>query len=71
MEIRRIVSKLKTPFFIAGVLLVIYVVTVVFILPALLKSKIPEFIQQETGRKALISTIQAQPFPLSIKFQGL
>ncbi|OYV15939.1 MAG: hypothetical protein CG438_1775, partial [Methylococcaceae bacterium NSP1-1] len=70
MEIRRIVSKLKTPFFKAGVLLVIYVVTVVFILPALLKSKIPEFIQQETGRKALISTIQVQPFPLSISFKG-
>ena len=70
MEIRRIVSKLKAPFFIAGVLLVIYVVTVVFILPALLKSKIPEFIQQETGRKALISTIQVQPFPLSISFKG-
>ena len=34
MEIRHIVSKLKTPFFIAGGLLVIYVVTGVYILPA-------------------------------------
>ncbi|MDD5320904.1 MAG: DUF748 domain-containing protein [Methylococcales bacterium] len=39
-------------------------------MPALLKSKIPEIIQQETGRKALISKIQVQPFPLSISLQG-
>ena len=66
MEIRRIVSKLKIPFFIAGGLLVIYAMVGVYILPAVLKSKIPAFIQQETGRKALISNIQVQPFPLSI-----
>ena len=48
----------------------VYVVTGVYIVPALLKSKIPEIIQQETGRKALISEIQLQPFPLAIRFQG-
>ena len=42
----------------------------VYILPAVLKSKIPEIIQQETGRKALISNIQVQPFPLSSSVQG-
>ena len=68
MEIRRIVSKLKTPFFIAGGLLVIYVVTVVFILPALLKSKIPEIIQQETGRKALISNNSGSTISAVYKF---
>ncbi len=47
----------------------VYVVTGVYIVPALLKSKIPEIIQQETGRKALISEIQVQPFPLSIRLQ--
>ena len=70
MEIRRIVSKLKIPFFIAGGLLVIYAVVGVYVLPALLKSKIPEIIQQETGRKALISKIQVQPFPLALSFKG-
>jgi len=70
MEIRRIVSKLKTPFFIVGGLLVIYTVVGVYILPPVLKSKIPEIIQQETGRKALISKIQVQPFPLSVSFKG-
>ena len=58
------------PFFIAGGLLVIYAVVGVYILPAVLKSKIPEIIQQETGRKALISNIQVQPFPLSVSLQG-
>ncbi len=70
MEIRRILSKIKKPFVIVGSLIIIYIVTGVFILPALLKSKIPEIIQQETGRKALISKIQVQPFPLSISLQG-
>ena len=48
----------------------VYVVACVYILPTLLKSKIPEIIQMETGRKALISEIQVQPFPLSVKLQG-
>ena len=53
-----------------GGLLVIYAVVAVYILPAVLKSKIPEIIQQETGRKALISKIQVQPFPLSVSLKG-
>ncbi len=70
MEIRHIISKIKKPFFITGGLLVIYTVVVVYILPSVLKSKIPEIILQETGRKALISKIQVQPFPLSVNVQG-
>ena len=70
MEIQNIVSKIKKPCFIVGGFLIIYVVTTVFILPALLTSKIPAFIQQETGRKTSISKIQVQPFPLSLSFKG-
>ena len=70
METRNILSKVKKPFFIVGGLLIVYVVTVVYIVPALLKSKIPEIIQQETGRKALITNVEAQPFPLSLSLQG-
>ena len=70
MEIRRIVSKIKKPFFIVAGLLVIYIVIATYVLPAVLKSKIPELIQQETGRKALISKIQVQPFPLAASLQG-
>ena len=70
METRNILSKAKKPFFITGGLLIVYVVTVVYIVPALLKSKIPELIQQETGRKALITNVEAQPFPLALSLQG-
>ena len=70
MEIRHIVSKIKKPFFIVGGLLVIYVVVGVYILPAVLKSKIPEIIQRETGRKALISNVQVQPFPFAVSLTG-
>ena len=70
MEFRHLVSKIKKPFFIVGGILVIYAVAGVYILPAVLKSKIPEIIQQETGRKALISKIQFNPFPLALSFNG-
>ena len=70
MNIRRIVSKGKIPAVIIGCLVTIYVVTCAFILPAFLTSKIPEMIEQETGRKALIAKIQVQPFPLSVSLQG-
>jgi len=70
MEIRRIISKTKKPFMVIGSLLIIYVVTGIFILPAILKSKIPEIIQQETGRKALISKVRVQPFPFAVSLTG-
>ena len=70
MNIRRIVSIIKTLVIILGGLVAIYVVGSAFILPAVLTSKIPEIIHQETGRKALIAKIQVQPFPLSVRLQG-
>ncbi|MDD5460364.1 MAG: DUF748 domain-containing protein [Methylococcales bacterium] len=70
MNIRHIISTAKKPVLIAGGLLLIYAAALVYILPAVLKSKIPEIIQQETGRKSSISKIQVQPFPLSISIQG-
>jgi len=71
METLNILSKIKKPFVIVGSVLMVYVVTSVYVVPALLKWKIPEIIQQETGRKALISEIQVQPFPLAIRLQGV
>ena len=70
MNMRRIVSTIKTPIIIAGGLVALYVVSSAVILPILLSSKIPEIIQQETGRKASIAKIQIQPFPLSVRLQG-
>ncbi len=70
MEIRHILTKIKKPSLIAGGLLVIYIVAAIYILPSVLKSKISELIQQETGRQSLVSKIQIQPFPLAISLQG-
>lgn len=70
MEIRHLLSKAKKPFFIIGAFLVVYVVFVVFVLPSVIKSKLPDIIQKETGRKTLITSIQAQPFPFAINFKG-
>ncbi|MFZ2170055.1 MAG: DUF748 domain-containing protein, partial [Methylococcaceae bacterium] len=70
MEIRPIVSKYKKPLLVVGGLLLVYCTVCAYIVPTVLKSKIPEIIQQETGRKALISKVQVQPFPLSLSLNG-
>jgi hypothetical protein len=70
MEIRSTFSRIKKPFAVAGSLLIIYVVTSAYIVPSVLKSKIPEIIQQETGRNAVIKNVQVQPFPLAVSLQG-
>jgi hypothetical protein len=70
MEILHIISKIKKPSLIVGGLLVIYIMVAIYVIPAVLKSKIPELIQQETGRQTLISKIQIQPFPLAMSLQG-
>ena len=70
MVIRRIGSNIKIPAVILGSLILIYLCVSVVILPRLLTSKIPELIAQETGRKALITKIQVQPFPLAIIVEG-
>ncbi len=70
MKTRRILAKIKKPFIIASSILIIYAGASIYMLPSLLLSKIPEIIRQETGRKALISKIQVQPFPLSVKLHN-
>ena len=70
MVIQRIGANIKIPAVILGSLLLIYLSLSVVILPRLLSSKIPELIAQETGRKALVTKIQVQPFPLAINIHG-
>lgn len=70
MKARSILSKTLKAFFIISSLLVIYAVVGFYILPAVLKWKIPEIIQQETGRKTSISKIQVNPFSLFASLQG-
>jgi hypothetical protein len=70
MEIRHIASKVKMAVFIAGTLLGIYAALGFYLLPILVKSKLPTFIQQETGRKASVSTVRFDPFALQLNLQG-
>ena len=70
MVIQRIRSNIKILAVILGSLILIYLSLCVLILPRLLTSKIPELIEQDTGRKALVTKIQIQPFPLVIRVQG-
>jgi len=70
MVIQRIRSNIKIPAVILGSLILIYLSFCVVILPRLLTSKIPELIEQDTGRKALVTKIQILPFPLAISVQG-
>ncbi|MDD5410681.1 MAG: DUF748 domain-containing protein, partial [Methylobacter sp.] len=70
MKIPHISFKTKIVFSIVGGLLGIYAVAGFYILPALLKSRLPEVIQQQTGRKTSISRIQFDPFSLSASLHG-
>ena len=71
MAIQRKIIFFKKPIIILGGLLAFYLVLVLWVLPFILKTKLSSFIQQETGRIALISTIKFQPFPLTLDIQGV
>ncbi len=70
MKIPHIPFKVKKACIIAAGFLSVYAVAGFYVLPALLKSKLPEIIQQQTGRKTSVSKIQFNPFSLSASFQG-
>lgn len=70
MEIRNIAFKIKIAVLIAAGLIGIYAALGFYVLPMLVKSKLPTLIQQETGRKASISTVRFDPFSLQLSLQG-
>lgn len=70
MKIRDIASKIKIAVFIVGGLLAIYVALGFYILPTLVKSKLPVLIQQQTGRNSSIATVRFDPFSLQLSLQG-
>ncbi|MFI3155178.1 MAG: DUF748 domain-containing protein [Methylococcaceae bacterium] len=69
MKIRHIASKVKIAAFIAGSLLGVYAVLGYYLLPTLVKSKLPAFIQQQSGRKASVATVRFDPFLLQLSLQ--
>ncbi|MDP2903217.1 MAG: DUF748 domain-containing protein [Methylovulum sp.] len=70
MNIRHVIFITAKTLVISGALLVMMVAVVFLGLPPLLKSKLPEIIQQQTGRASSFSNIQLGMFPLALKLQG-
>lgn len=58
------------PLVITVSIIVAYALFGFYLLPAVLKSKIPSIIQEETGRKASVANIEFNPFKLIANIQG-
>ncbi|WP_411726538.1 DUF748 domain-containing protein [Methyloglobulus sp.] len=63
-------ARFLKPFIITVCLVAAYAVLGFYIVPAVLKSKIPSIIQEETGRKASVTNIEFNPFTLLASIQG-
>jgi len=70
MNTQGIVSTAAKMLLAGAVLLAVYAGAGFYIVPMVLKSKLPEIIQQETGRKAAIAKLELDPFSLRLKLQG-
>jgi hypothetical protein len=71
MKIRRIAAPhLINALIIASALFVIIMVGAIYMLPTVVKSKLPEIIQRETGRKTSISKVEFAPFSQLLSLHG-
>jgi hypothetical protein len=64
------IASLKKPAIIISCLLILYAIAGFFIIPAVIKAKLPEIIQEQTGRSASIEQINFNPFSLELSLQG-
>ena len=71
MAFRRTLDYFKKILLGLGIVLSLYYVLGAVVFPQLLKLKLPDIIQQETGRTALVSDVKFQPFQLVFNLQGL
>jgi len=69
MKIRYIASTIKIAVFIAAALLGIYAALGFYLVPTLVKSELPVFIRQQTGRNASVATVRFDPFSLHLSLQ--
>ncbi len=76
-ELNQKYLKLPEPFasFLKPLIITVSIITAYallgfYIVPAVLKSKIPSIIQEETGRKASVANIEFNPFALIASIQG-
>jgi uncharacterized protein DUF748 len=63
-------EKFRKPVLICAGILAFYALLGFFVLPAVLEWKLPEIIQEETGRKTSIADIKFNPFALDLSLQG-
>ncbi|MFI3185795.1 MAG: membrane biogenesis protein, partial [Methylococcaceae bacterium] len=70
MKIPSLAAKIKTTVLIACSLLGVYAVLGYYVLPTLVKAKLPELIRQQTGRKASLATVRFDPFSLRLSLHG-
>ncbi len=59
-----IIQNLKKPALIIAGLLAFYAIVGFFIIPAVIKAKLPEIIQEQTGRSSTIQQVKFNPFSL-------
>ncbi len=71
MAIQRVLDYLKKLLLGVGILLLFYIFIGFLVVPPFLKFKLPDILQQETGRKTLISAVKFQPFYLILNIQGI
>lgn len=61
---RKLVSIIAKILLTIAIVLAVYAVAGFYIVPAVLKAKLPDMIEQQTGRKAAVERIQFNPFSL-------
>jgi hypothetical protein len=70
MNTRSVLIKIFKVLGIVGGVLIIYGLMGFYLLPAVLKAKLPEMIEQNTGRKSSVEKIEFDPFLLRFNLEG-
>ena len=70
MDTELLIEKFRKPVLIFAGLVLVYALAGFVLLPKFMQSKLPEFIESETGRKASIEHIEFNPFSLELSLQG-
>ncbi len=68
---RKAVSIIAKVLLTIAIVLAVYAVAGFYIVPAVLKAKLPDMIEQQTGRKASVEKVQFNPFTLFASLQNV
>jgi hypothetical protein len=68
---RKLVSIIAKVLLTIAIVLAVYAVAGFYIVPAVLEAKLPDMIEQQTGRKASVERIQFNPFLLVASLQNV